>query len=94
MFIIYLGILSSLSETFKYLFDKFRSDDNIPSTNTSLHGGINESHILQKIPSPPKRNSESEIFSRVKRDEGGQGTGEKGKGVVEASKFNIDFLKY
>lgn len=79
MFIIYLWIVSSLSETLKYLFNKFRSNHNIPNTNIRLHEGINESHIVRKTLS--KRMTESEIFRRVKRDR--DITKEKGEFIID-----------
>lgn len=92
MFFTYLGVLSSLSDTLKYLFNKFRTDDNIPNSSVSLHGGINESHLASETLS--KRNTESNISRRVKRDDDEQDTETESKEVVEKSEFNIDFLKY
>lgn len=94
-FIIYLGLLSSLSEALKYLYNKFRANENISNTNTSLYGGINESHFESE--SVSERHTESEILTRTRRKRNEKSNNyeddnDQGKTKKEG-RFEIDFLK-
>ena len=44
-FLIYLGLLSFVTESLKnHLLSKFQSDENFSSTRTNSYGGTDESH--------------------------------------------------